>query len=86
MHFRDMLKAISLIEEFTVGMDVPAYIADLKTQAASSANCKSSPKLHTASNPKTNISALAPTGARFAAWETSCGTITTALKTALGRI
>jgi len=34
MHFRDMLKAISLIEEFTVGMDVPAYIADLKTQAA----------------------------------------------------
>jgi uncharacterized protein with HEPN domain len=34
MHLRDILKAIALIEDFIVGMDVHAYEADLKTQAA----------------------------------------------------
>jgi uncharacterized protein with HEPN domain len=34
MHFQDMLKAIALIEQFTDGMDFPAYSADIKTRAA----------------------------------------------------
>jgi len=34
MHFRDMLKAIDLIEQFTLGMDFAAYAADIKTRAA----------------------------------------------------
>jgi len=34
MHFQDMLKAIVLIEQFTHGMDFPAYAADIKTRAA----------------------------------------------------
>jgi uncharacterized protein with HEPN domain len=34
MHLRDILKAINLIEAFTIGMDFHAYRADLKTQAA----------------------------------------------------
>jgi uncharacterized protein with HEPN domain len=33
-HFKDMLKAISLIEEFLGSMDLTAYRADIKTQAA----------------------------------------------------
>ena len=34
MHFQDMLRAITLIEQFTHGMDFPAYAADIKTRAA----------------------------------------------------
>ena len=34
MHLRDMLKAIHLIEQFTLGMDFDAYVSDFKTQSA----------------------------------------------------
>jgi len=34
MHLGDVLKAIGLIEEFTVGMDFRAYASDIKTRAA----------------------------------------------------
>jgi uncharacterized protein with HEPN domain len=33
-HFKDMLKAIALIEQFLGDMDFAAYEADIKTQAA----------------------------------------------------
>jgi uncharacterized protein with HEPN domain len=33
-HFRDMLKAIALIEQFVGDMDFAAYAADIKTRAA----------------------------------------------------
>ena len=34
MHFQDILKAISLIEQFIDDMDFQAYSADIKTRAA----------------------------------------------------
>ena len=86
MHLRDMLKAILLIEQFIEGMDFQAYLADLKTQAAVERELQIVTEAAYHLNPKTNISAPAPTGARSAVWETSSATTTTGSKTRLSGI